>query len=216
MLHESACPTYVPSDLPRKVDRMRLLRLPLLAVLGAAALVAGVTGQASATTLGGAPAPSCVVTAIPSDAVQRTAPGAPTCFDDLAGAIAYATGGLVHIAPTVDTVTQGQLDGGARAARARGDDAASSIIIGIEYKDPGYSGASRVYNVHATPCSGGGNYSEPDLRGDSFNDSISSARAYAGCQSTHYQYAQYTGSLKACTCSSMGYMDDRTTSIYWN
>lgn len=197
---------------------MRLLRSSLLAALGAAALVTGVTGQAYATTLGGTPAPSCVVTAQPTgSAPQRAASLVPRCFDDLAGAVAYATGGLVHIAPTVNTVTQDQLDGGVRAARTRDDDSASSsIIIGIEYQDPGYRGASRVYNVNATPCSGGGNYSEPDLRGDSFNDSISSARAYAGCQSTHYQYAEYTGALQACPCSSMGYMDDRTTSIYWN
>jgi hypothetical protein len=196
---------------------MRLLRLPLLAVLGAAALVMAVTGQASATILGGTPAPSCVVEALPDDVTAPVVPQVPKCFDDLASAVAFATGGLVHIAPTVNTVTQNQLDGGRHAARARGEDtSSSSIIIGIEYKDPGYEGASRVYNVNATPCSGGGNYSDPDLRGDSFNDSISSARAYAGCQSTHYQYAQYTGSLKACTCSSMGYMDNRTTSIYWN
>lgn len=196
---------------------MRLLRLPLPALLGAAALAIAVTGQASAMTLGGTPAESCVVTALPGDTPGPSAPQAPKCFDDLAGAVAFATGGLVHIAPTVNTVTQDQLDGGVRAARARGaDTSSSSIIIGIEYKDSGYRGASRVYNVNATPCSGGGNYSEPDLRGDSFDDSISSARAYAGCQSTHYQYAGYTGSLKACTCSSMGYMDNRTTSIYWN
>lgn len=197
---------------------MRLLRLPLLAVLGAAALVAGVTGQAFATTLGGTPAPSCVVKArATSVSALPTAPAVPRCFDDLAAAVAYATGGLVHIAPTVNTVTQGQLDSGTRAARAGGrDTSSSSTIIGIEYQDPGYSGASRVYEVNAAPCSDGGNYSEPDLRGDSFDDSISSARAYAGCQSTHYQYARYTGSLQACTCSSMGYMDDRTTSIYWN
>lgn len=197
---------------------MRLLRLPLLAVLGTAVLATAVTGQAFATTLGGTSAPSCVLTAQPATtAPQRTAQAAPRCFDDLAAAVAYATGGLVHIAPTVNTVTQDQLDGGDRAARARGDDtSSSSVIIGIEYQDPGYGGASRVYDVNATPCSGGGNYSEPDLRGSSFNDSISSARAYAGCQSTHYQYSQFTGSLHACTCSSMGYMDDRTTSIYWN
>jgi hypothetical protein len=196
---------------------MRLLRLPLLAVLGAAALAAAVTGQAFATTLGGTPAPSCVVSASPSDATLPSTPQVPKCFDDLAGAVAFATGGLVHIAPTVNTVTQDQLDGGARSAGARGSDSSSSgIIIGIEYEDPGYSGSSRVYDVNSTPCSGGGNYSDPDLRGDSFNDSISSARAYSGCQSTHYQYAKFTGSLKACTCSSMGYMDNRTTSIYWN
>lgn len=196
---------------------MRLLRLPLLAVLGAAMLVAALTGRAFATTLGGTPAPSCLVQAVPGDTAQRTASVVPLCFDDLAGAVAHATGGLVHIAPTVNTVTQDQLDGGVRGARARGaDTSSSSIIIGIEYQDPGYGGASRVYNVNARPCSGGGNYSEPDLRGDSFDDSISSARAYAGCQSTHYQYAKFTGALKACTCSSMGYMDDRTTSIYWN
>jgi hypothetical protein len=196
---------------------MRLLRLPLLALIGAAALAIAVTGQASATILGGTPAPSCVVSVLPGDAPTPAAPQAPKCFDDLASAVAFATGDLVHIAPTVNTVTQDQLDGGRRAAHARGEDtSSSSIIIGIEYKDSGYSGASRVYNVNATPCSGGGNYSEPDLRGDSFDDSISSARAYAGCQSTHYQYANYTGSLHACTCSSMGYMDDRTTSIYWN
>lgn len=196
---------------------MRLLRLPLLAVLGAAVLATGVTGRAFALTVGGTPAPSCVVTALPSDAPRPSAPQVPKCFDDLAGAVAFATGGLVHIAPTVNTVTQDQLDGASRPASTRGSDSSSrSIIIGIEYKDPGYGGASRVYNVNSTPCSGGGNYSDPDLRGDSFNDSISSARAYSGCQSTHYQYDQYTGSLKACTCSSMGYMDDRTTSIYWN
>ncbi|MBO0830132.1 MAG: hypothetical protein J2P24_20350, partial [Streptosporangiales bacterium] len=60
---------------------MRLLRLPLPAVLGAAALVAGVTGQAFATTVGGTPAPSCVVKARPASAsTLPTPPAPPRCF----------------------------------------------------------------------------------------------------------------------------------------
>ncbi|MQA05292.1 MAG: hypothetical protein GEV07_22065 [Streptosporangiales bacterium] len=187
---------------------MRVLRLPVLAVLAAAALVAGTAGTALASPVSGSPARSCVVQLQPdSSARQSTA-----CFDSLAAAVRHATADTVHIPPGSNTLTQTQLDGGNRSTTAK----RSSRIIGIEYVDTDFRGASKVYNVNAAPCNAGGSYRDGDLSDDPFNDEISSARSYEGCTSTHYQHSGFGGWKRSCGCSSMGWMNDRTSSIRWS
>lgn len=190
---------------------MRALRLPLLAIAAAALLTAGGTAPALAAPAAGSPAQSCVVSLTVAD---RTLP--QRCFDTLAAAVSYVTAGTVHIAPNSNTLTQAQLDGGKRAAKTTDGDTSRNLIIGIEYEHRNFRGASKVYNVNATPCSRGGTYKDADLRGDPLNDEISSARSYEGCVSTHYQYANFSGMKHACGCASMGAMNDRTTSIRWS
>lgn len=191
---------------------MRALRLPLLATLAAALLTLGLTGPALAAPATGSPAESCVVTLAPPSGQPQE-----RCFDNLAAAVSYATGGLVHISPNTNRVTQSQLDGGKRTAKSTGDtETESNLVIGIEYEDRDFRGVSKVYNVNATPCDKGGTYSDRDLRGDSLDDEISSARSYEGCVSTHYQYANFSGMKHACGCAGMGSMNDRTTSIRWS
>lgn len=190
---------------------MRTLRLPLLAVVAAALLVVGLTSPVLAAPVVGSPAPSCVVRAQPLDGPPD--PAGVTCFHSLAAAVAHATSDAVHIAPNTNELTQEQLDGGTRTARAKGVD--SNRIIGIEYEDRRFEGSTKVYNVAATPCNDGGRYTDTDLRGDPMDDEISSSRSYEGCVSRHYQFAGFTGMSHDCGCAVMGDMNDRTTSIRW-
>lgn len=189
------------------------LRLPVLAVLAAASLGIALTGPALAAPAAGEPARSCVVSLPAEGEKQRGTPA--KCFENLAAAVLHATDGTVHISPNSNAVTQNQLDGGKRAARAGGE-SRTNRVIGIEYEHRSFRGASKVYNVDTAACSNGGTYSDADLSDDPLGDEISSARSYEGCNSRHYQHSSFSGMTHDCGCASMGLMNDRTSSIRWS
>lgn len=140
----------------------------------------------------------CVVTATPN--MER--PTLDTkCFDTFARSVSYATGGKVKVAPGQRTLES------VPALEA-------STVVGIEYKDSNFGGASLILNASTTGfvCTGGA-YVNFGSMPSGWDNTIGSARSYSGCKSGHSEYTNNGGSLKICGCATMGAMNDKTSSI---
>jgi hypothetical protein len=153
----------------------------------------------------------CVVAAYPAGVGPQAQVAEPACFDTFAAAISHATDGTVRLPHDATEVTQAQLDAG------RDEPGPASTVIGIEYEDSGYGGQDWVI-AQANGCDDGGAevWLRADLTGHEMNNEISSARAYNGCKSRHFEHANFSGDHHLCGCAQMGAMSDRTTSIRWS
>lgn len=167
--------------------------------------------------------PHCVIaaTAIPKDGTGSLAAGpaesAPAaCFETFAEAAAFATQGRVSL-----------------PSDARPQDlwpellpSAGPYVIGIEYENKVFGGRSLTI-TYEFPCAVGNVYlnSMPLERQPiwpwpyDWNDKISSARAFSGCNhSYHFEHVNFGGAVADCGtgCSYIGdALNDRTSSIMW-
>lgn len=141
---------------------------------------------------------------------ENVTPADPRCFQTFSEAIFAATGGAVSVSPNAKP---GDLNEQAMPSDLQ---PAASYVIGIEYQHANYGGSSIVYrNAHT--CNG---YQHSvAFVGSGWNDRISSARAYSGCNhSVHYEHSNFGGALRDCggACSYIGdAMNDKTSSIRW-
>lgn len=141
---------------------------------------------------------------------ENVTPADPQCFQNFSEAIFAATGGAVSVSPNTkpeDFNVQELPDDQQPAA---------SYVIGIEYQHSNYRGSSIIYRNNRT-CSG---YQHSvAFVGAGWNDRISSARAYSGCNhSVHYEHRDFRGASRDCgtACSYIGdAMNDKTSSIRW-
>jgi hypothetical protein len=129
-----------------------------------------------------------------------------TCFDSFSDAVYAATGEAVRLAPTIQPghVTQEMLA------------PASQTVISIDYSQPNYQGSTLVWYVNNSyGCNTGWSYANPTMP-SGWNDVVSSAHSYGGCNNNpHYEHTYYGGALIFCTCSTMGVMDNQTSSEKW-
>jgi hypothetical protein len=88
----------------------------------------------------------------------------------------------------------------------------ASVVLGTVYKDAGYSGGSLSFYGSGS-CSGV-TYGFPSLD-PSWQNTISSAKAFASCWLSLYTAASYGGSQLLCTpnCSTLGSFNDRVLSL---
>ncbi|MGW5359542.1 hypothetical protein [Actinopolymorpha pittospori] len=196
---------------------MRRRRSTWLAVLAALILVSWQAQAAQAAPGPDKSARHCVagLQALPTGASVSTAKTTElTCFSSFAQAIAYATGDRVKLAPEATTVTEKQLVGaGAVSTRSA---VAARPLVGIEYEDSNYGGDSlTLYGASGTGCYSGTWYGFPSMASLGFDNRISSARTYSNCLGKHHDGTSYTGTFTYCdsSCSSLGSMGDRTSSI---
>lgn len=130
-----------------------------------------------------------------------------TCFPTFAEAIAAATGGGVMLAAD------------ARPSDFRGQGPAgtlSSTVIGIDYVDVNFQGSTLTwFTDNAAGCNDGTQYIA-DAMPAGWDNVVSSASAWAGCNVyVHYDYPGRAGTQLYCGCSSMGVMNDATSSESW-
>jgi hypothetical protein len=137
---------------------------------------------------------------------------APRCFQTFSQAIDFATGGRVQL--PLDAVPEELNDAVLGSGKITPQ---STYVIGIEYTATNFLGSSYVFSTSVS-CAGGyaiGTSSMPV----GWNNVISSAKAYSGCNhSYHYESPDYGGAVMDCGtgCSDIGdAMDDRTSSIRW-
>jgi hypothetical protein len=118
------------------------------------------------------------------------------------------------LAPDATSVDEAQLS---KAGAASSVDAqVSRPLLGVEYQNTGYGGNSLVlYGSSGTGCYAGDWYGFPSMASLGFDNRISSAKMYSNCLGKHHDGTSYTGSYIYCdsSCSSMGSMNDRTSSI---
>ena len=154
----------------------------------------------------------CVIqaTAVPIGQDVTDAPPvvSPRCFSTFSQAINFATAGRVALP---NDATPEALDESALA-----DASATQYVLSIEFEHRNHGGSSHTFYGSKT-CKDATywEYSVPS----SWNDRISSSRAYSDCNHTyHYEHPGYVGAMVDCGrgCSYIGdAMDDRTSSINW-
>jgi len=150
----------------------------------------------SATTTAAAPAPApageyCAVEVTPLGSPPTAT--RPTCFPTQAEVDAY----LAEVtAPSA----------------ARSAATTASTVLGTVYKDANYAGGSLSFYGSGT-CAGV-TYGFASLDA-AWQNTISSAKAYAGCYVSLYTGASYGGTQLLCTpnCPGLGSLNDRVLSL---
>ena len=185
----------------------------LLLLLWQAQVAQAATGSAAGADAG---ARHCAagLAAAPSGAEKAATASAPVCFDSFAEAISFATDGRVSLPAQADRVDEKQLlDSGAASTQAA---QVARPLLGVEYQNSSYGGGSLVlYGSSGTGCYSGEWYGFPSMASLGFDNRISSAKMYSNCLGKHHDGTSYTGSYTYCetNCSSLGSMNDKTSSI---
>lgn len=158
----------------------------------------------------GDPHQHCIAQVAPLQVGQAPPPVSNfQCFATFSQALAAATGGKVQTAPDFrpDDLTQAMLSS-----------PATDTVLGVDYWDSNFSGSTYTwYTTHTAGCTDGSSYG--GNLPSSWNDQISSARGYAGCNDMiHYENSNYGGSSRDChqdwtSCATMGVMNDQTSSV---
>jgi hypothetical protein len=168
------------------------------ALLFIGAVVAMIAAQAGPSQASGN-RQHCVVWLTPASTSQRSKVSPMRCYSRFATAQRVASGP----APREFTL-------------ATGDAATASTKISIDYDSSGFTGSTLTWTVSDTAgCSDGSTYSAASMP-TGWNDRVSSAHSYNGCaNNVHYQNSNFLGSAISCTCSSMGTMNNQTSSERW-
>ncbi|MBC7227447.1 MAG: hypothetical protein H5T61_09450 [Thermoflexales bacterium] len=152
----------------------------------------------------------CVVNIEPLQPGERFSRIRPVgCFASFSEAIAVATDGALQLPPDwnpADGLPEGP-------APAQGN-----VVVGIDYEGANFTGSTLVWETDHTPgCSDGTSFVAPSMPAG-WNDRVSSARSYSGCNHYyHYEHTNFGGAVLDCggSCSNMGVMDNQTSSERW-
>ncbi|UKJ62478.1 hypothetical protein H1Q78_11860 [Cellulosimicrobium cellulans] len=179
---------------------------------------------------------SCAVEAqplLPGQDPDTLPPAPEVCFGSLEEALEFVSGGAVASSRLADataaeveglvselnasaspTAAGQRLAGTERATTA----AASSLVLGVLWRDANYKGASKVlYGSGTNGCYTGSTYGFPNLANLLMNNVVTSATTYAGCWVTLYDSYSYAGAKKNCTphCATLGTFDNKASSVVY-
>ncbi|WP_426309599.1 hypothetical protein [Cellulosimicrobium sp. E-16] len=179
---------------------------------------------------------SCAVEAqplLPGQDADTLPPAPEVCFGSLEEALEFVSGGDVassRLADATGAEVEGlvsELNASASSAsaglRLAGTErataaAASSLVLGVLWRDANYKGASKVlYGSGTNGCYTGSTYGFPNLANLLMNNVVTSATTYAGCWVTLYDSYSYAGAKKNCTphCATLGTFDNRASSVVY-
>ncbi|MGH2448816.1 MAG: hypothetical protein ACRDFS_09490, partial [Chloroflexota bacterium] len=130
------------------------------------------------------------------------------CFQTFPEAIHAATGGAVSLPPNTAP---------AQLTQAMLDVPSTSTVIGEDYMDSGFGGQNLTWyeSSDINGCTDGSYYTAASMP-SGWNDDVSSARSFGGCATyNHFENVNFGGSRLTCTYSSMGAMNDQTSSEKW-
>lgn len=138
------------------------------------------------------------------------------CYDSFGEAVSVATNGRVQI-PDVKSrpLTEAEVRSGLDRDMATLID--STTIIGIDWKNSGFGGSSYLWEVsHLPGCADGTGWGSSGMP-SGWSDTVGSAIGYSGCNNyLHWEHTWFTGASLNCYCSSMGVMNDATSSEQWS
>ncbi|KON71539.1 hypothetical protein ACIOWF_16835 [Cellulosimicrobium cellulans] len=179
---------------------------------------------------------SCAVEAqplLPGQDPDTLPPAPEVCFGSLEEALEFVSGGDVASSRLADATaaemeglvselnasassapTGQRLAGTERATTA----AASSLVLGVLWRDANYKGASKVlYGSGTNGCYTGSTYGFPNLANLLMNNVVTSVTTYAGCWVTLYDSYSYAGAKKNCTphCATLGTFDNKASSVVY-
>lgn len=196
--------------------RTTLLRLVgLLVLLGLVTSSALAQERSSTVSLGSAKIRHCVVHIDPVKPGQTVSTmSSSTCFARFSDAIAFATGGTVRLPSSFspDQFTPDILSGPSPA---------TTTVIGEDFSDSGHSGSTLTWTSSTGGCSSTQSFQAASMP-SGWNDVISSAYAFQNCNhNVHFENVKFNASGPAAkidcgtSCSSMGAMNDKTSSEKW-
>ncbi len=151
-----------------------------------------------------AAAPHCAIGLAPNEHVAATP---ARCFPTLKEAVGFASAGAVVLGPTSTAPTETQVE--------QASTASTQPLLGIEYWNSYYGGSTlTLYGTSGSGCVNGVSYGFSSLS-STWNDEISSSKAYSSCDGHHYESSGYAGAVRSClpNCTSFGVMNDETSSI---
>jgi hypothetical protein len=188
-----------------------------LAGMGLAVTLIIAGGQAPAEAADPATQETHCVQQVSSAAVQTEA---PHCFATYAGAVAYLTGGLVQLAPDLASEPDGTGNTPLDREIADAELVLAVHVLSTEYVGASYTGSTYTF-TWSSDCSST-NIAWSSMP-SGWNDVISSSRPGPTCDAIHYDNTGATpntpppGDSHACpsACSSLGTMNDRTSSMRW-
>jgi hypothetical protein len=147
---------------------------------------------------------------------------APRCFASYAQVISYLTGGRVRLVGTSAATTDGSGTTRLDAQIRDGEIANTTYVLSTEYTNSGYGGSTYTFTWSSSCASVNIAWSSMP---SGWNDVISSSHAGSGCNAIHYDNAGAgpnsppSGASISCptysSCSSMGTMNDKTSSMRW-
>jgi hypothetical protein len=93
----------------------------------------------------------------------------------------------------------------------------ASTLISTDYDGSGMTGATLAWTVSNTNgCNGGFQYSAASMP-SGWNDRVSSSKSAHGCATNrHFHNTNFGGAAITCTCSTMGAMNNETSSETWS
>lgn len=136
------------------------------------------------------------------------------CFDTFSQAIGAATLGRVELDPSI---TPEDVSDAMLAAGGVGLLPAIQVVIGIDWDYTNFGGSSYTWVANDYGCSSSIQYGVTTMP-SGWDNRVSSARGYSNCNYYyHYQNTSYGGASIVChtECSSMGSMDNDTSSERW-
>jgi len=193
-------------------------RLTVGAAVAAGLLTAVVATPATAApNLRPAATTHCVSASVPAGSAVTGTPAA-RCFGSFAEAISFATSGTVRLPAGSTMVTQQQLDAGRASALGYGQPAIASVVLGVSYKDTGWSGDSWIH----TGSYGCDTNADVDWQntgplvgpGGGWDNEIGSALAYSDCTGRYWAMSGFAGA-NIDTGWSGGVMNNAASSIQW-
>jgi hypothetical protein len=163
------------------------------------ALTALFTGGTAAQGSGQTTVHHCVVWISPVDQTGHSTLSPMRCFSQFTRAQHYAHGP------------------GPKVFRAATDAVAtSSTTISIDYDASGFTGTTLTWTVANTAGCNGFSYSAASMP-SGWNDRVSSSHSYNGCNlNRHFHDTNFLGAGIICTCSTMGTMNNQTSSESWS
>lgn len=141
-------------------------------------------------------------------------PVVESCHDTLEQALEAGLGTPLELDPTASPATLSEQD----LAAASGDGistTSSDVLLGIEYNEYNYLGASASYYA----SSGCQNTTwEVAYVGNDWNDMFESGKGFGACdRNRKFEHSNFGGQSKLCTpnCSDYGYLRNRVSSLRW-
>ncbi len=175
-------------------------------ILGLATLLVAIAIPADAET-----GEHCAYTLVPiarEGAVMSADLELIGCYPTYAEALEAGTGGTLEVSAEVSpaTITDAQSE----------VSAASSVLIGTEYDDTGYSGSSISYFAPRT-CSASTTW-EVAWVGATWNDRFESGKGFGSCDTNKkFQNVDFGGAARTCTpnCTSYQGLANQVSSLRW-
>lgn len=189
---------------------MKIINIVVLSVFGLSGCALDASNGSEGSPGGpGTVNPHCVIRLPSNDANDMS------CFSTFRDAMAFATGGVIVDAPEADVARTDE--NFARRIDALGVTPNLTTVIGQDFTDIRWQGATFTWTTSLSGCFNGTTFSVASLVPFGWNDVISSFKSFANCTTVLHENINFTGATLTGVNVSFGgsAMEDAASSIEW-